>query len=109
MGSYSDHKRTYRANRSHCSLDWQRNDRLGRAGYRIPSPSHRGKILRAIWCADSDPDADSDSDANADRNIYCNSYRDSYVYSNTNGYSNSNAYPDAESFSHTEISADTSA
>jgi len=87
LGSYSDHKRTYRANRSHCSLDWQRNDRLGRPALRIRSPSHqhRGKILRAIRCADSDPDANSDSDANRDSNIYCDSDADahSYIYTKT--------------------------
>ena len=87
MGSYSDHKRTYRANRSHCSLGWQRNDRLGRASLRIRSPSdqHRGKLLRAIRCADSDPDANSDSDANADSNSYRDGDADahSYIYTKT--------------------------
>ena len=76
MGSYSDHKRTYRANRSHRSLDWQRNDRLGRATCGEPKYPHWCEILRTIRRAKSDPNCDTNSDSDSDGN----GYRDSNSY-----------------------------
>jgi hypothetical protein len=57
------------------------------------------------------------TDSNADRYSNCNSYRDSYVYSNTNGDvysdadgdSDSYTYFDTETFTDAEICADAEA
>jgi hypothetical protein len=74
----------------HGSLDWQRNDRLGRI-QRQPSrpPQHRRSLLRAIR-----------RDANAYANSYC--YADDHTQRYANSHSYRYIYSDTETFTDAE-------
>ena len=61
---------------SHGSLDWQRNDRLGRMSDAFSDFEHRRQILRAIWFH-----AHTHADGNTDA-VRAISYTITYAYDN---------------------------
>ena len=93
MDRYKYHRRARRPRLSHCSLDRQRNDHLGRSCSRPHLFEHRWQILRGCTESDTDPnsncdcniDANSDADLNCDCHCYCNAERDIETFADAKG------------------------
>ena len=92
MDSYKYRRRAQRPRLSHRSLDWQRNDPLGRSCFRPHLFEHRRQILRGY--TKSDTDAYSDGDGDRDSHSY------GYIHADTNGYVHTYAYSNIDTYGH---------
>jgi len=88
LDSYKYRRRAHRPRLSHRSLDWQRNDPLGRSCFRPHLFEHRRQILRGFTKSDTDAYGDRDSDSYG------------YIHSDTNGYVHTYAYSNIDTYGH---------
>jgi hypothetical protein len=93
LDRHHHHERTRGPKRSHGSVDWQRNDRLGRrrgGGF----SQHRREILRGAAGADADANCncDTDVDAHTQRNTKCYSHGYAYCDADSDTYDTADAY-----------------
>ena len=98
MDRYKYHRRARRPRLSHCSLDRQRNDHLGRSWSRSHLFKHRRQILRGSTGADTNSNSDPNGDCDCQRDCHCHRDCQRDCNSNCNCHRDCNAKRDTKTY-----------